>query len=94
MAISIEDVEHVAKLARLALSDDEKETFRRQLSDVLEHARVISEVDTADVPPTSHPLPLANVFRQDRRRPSLPTDEVTSNAEWAEDGAFRVPRIV
>ena len=94
MAISIEDVEHVAKLARLALSEEEKETFRRQLSDVLEHARIISEVDTADVPPTSHALPLANVFRHDRSRPSLPTDEVTSNAAWAEDGGFRVPRII
>jgi aspartyl-tRNA(Asn)/glutamyl-tRNA(Gln) amidotransferase subunit C len=94
MAISIEDVEHVAKLARLALSDDEKETFRRQLSDVLEHARIISEVDTSGVPPTSHPLPLVNVFRHDRSRPSLPQDEVTSNAAWAEDGAFKVPKIV
>ncbi len=94
MAISIEDVEHVAKLARLALSEDEKETFRRQLSDVLEHARIISEVDTSDVPPTSHALPLSNVFRHDRSRPSLPIDEVTSNADWAEEGSFRVPRIV
>ena len=94
MAISIEDVEHVAKLARLALTAEETETFRRQLSDVLEHARVISEVDTADVPPTSHPLPLANVFRKDCSRPSLPTDEVTGNAEWAQDGSFRVPKII
>ncbi len=94
MAISIEDVEHVARLARLALSEDEKETFRRQLSDVLEHARVISEVDTEGVEPTSHTLPLVNVFRDDVARPSLPTEEVTSNAPWAADGAFRVPRIV
>lgn len=94
MAISIEDVEHVAKLARLALSDEEKETFRRQLSDVLEHARVISEVDTEGVEPTSHTLPLVNVFRDDVARPSLSTDEVTGNAPWAADGAFRVPRIV
>lgn len=94
MAISIEDVEHVAKLARLALTDEEKETFRRQLSDVLEHARIISEVDTSDVPPTSHTLPLVNVFREDRVWPSLPPDEVTGNAPWAENGLFRVPRIV
>ncbi len=94
VAISIEDVEHVAKLARLALTDEEKETFRRQLSDVLEHARVISEVDTTDVPPTSHALPLVNVFRKDEARPSLPPDEVTKNASWAVDGAFRVPRII
>jgi aspartyl-tRNA(Asn)/glutamyl-tRNA(Gln) amidotransferase subunit C len=94
LAISIEDVEHVAKLARLALSDEEKELMRRQLSDVLEHARVISDVDTTDVPPTSHTLPLVNVFREDRARPSLPPGEVTGNATWAVDGAFRVPRIV
>ena len=94
MAISIEDVEHVAKLARLALTIEEKKTFRRQLSDVLEHARIISEVDTSDVPPTSHTLPLVNVFREDRVWPSLPPDEVTGNAPWAENGLFRVPRII
>lgn len=94
MAISIEDVEHVARLARLAMTPEEKETFRRQLSDVLEHARVISEVDTEGVPPTSHALPLANVFREDVSRPSLPTDEVVRNAPWAEGGAFKVPRII
>jgi aspartyl-tRNA(Asn)/glutamyl-tRNA(Gln) amidotransferase subunit C len=94
LAISIEDVEHVARLARLALTEEEKEKFGRQLSDVLEHARVISEVETSDVPPTSHTLPLVNVFREDRSRPSLPLEEVTSNAAWAEDGAFKVPRII
>jgi len=94
MAISIEDVEHVAKLARLKLADGEKETFRRQLSDVLEHARVIGEVDTADVPPTSHTLPLVNVFREDEARPSLSAEEATGNAPWAEGGAFKVPRII
>lgn len=94
MAISEEDVEHVAKLARLALTDEEKETFRRQLSDVLEHARAISEVDTAGVPPTSHAIPLVNVFRDDELRPSLTVEEVTLNAPWAGNGAFRVPRII
>jgi aspartyl-tRNA(Asn)/glutamyl-tRNA(Gln) amidotransferase subunit C len=94
VAITIEDVEHVAKLARLRLSDEEKETFRRQLSDVLEHAHVISSVDTGDAPPTSHTLPLVNVFREDDARPSLPVEEVTQNAPWAEGGAFKVPRII
>jgi aspartyl-tRNA(Asn)/glutamyl-tRNA(Gln) amidotransferase subunit C len=94
LAISIEDVEHVAKLARLALDDKEKEVLRQQLSDVLEHARIISEVDTSGVPPTSHTLPLVNVFREDRVCPSLAPGEVTGNATWAEGGAFRVPRIV
>ena len=94
MAISTGDVEHVAKLARLKLTDEEKETYRRQLSDVLEHARVISEVDTEGVEPTSHTLPLVNVFREDEVRPSLPVEEVTRNAAWAEGGAFKVPRII
>lgn len=90
----MEDVEHVAKLARLALTGEEKEVFRRQLSDVLEHARVISEVDTSDVPLTSHVLPLVNVFRDDEARPSLAPEEVTGNAPWSVEGAFRVPRIL
>lgn len=94
MAISIEDVEHVAKLARLRLDGEERETYRHQLSDILEHARIISEVDTEDVPPTSHTLPLVNVFREDEARPSLSVDEVTRNAPWAEEGAFKVPRIL
>lgn len=94
MAISIQDVEYVAKLARLALTDEEKETYRRQLSAVLEHARVASEIDTSGVPPTSHTLPLVNVFRDDVAKPSLSVEEATGNVEWAEDGAFRVPRIV
>ena len=94
MAISIEGVEHVAKLARLRLSAEEKDTFRRQLSDVLEHAAVISSVDTEGIPPTSHTLPLVNVFREDEIRPSLPVEEVTSNAPWAVGGAFKVPRII
>ncbi|MHB8897090.1 MAG: Asp-tRNA(Asn)/Glu-tRNA(Gln) amidotransferase subunit GatC [Candidatus Geothermincolia bacterium] len=94
MAISIEDVEHVAKLARLRLDDSEKETYRHQLSDILEHARIISEVDAEGIPPTSHTLPLVNVFREDEARPSLPVEEVTRNAPWAEGGAFKVPRII
>jgi aspartyl-tRNA(Asn)/glutamyl-tRNA(Gln) amidotransferase subunit C len=94
MAISIEDVEHVAKLARLKLDDTEKETYRHQLSDILEHARIIGEVEADNVPPTSHTLPLVNVFREDEVLPSLPVDEVTLNAPWAEGGAFKVPRII
>ncbi len=94
MSISTEDVEHVARLARLRLSVEEKEMFRRQLSDVLEHARRISEVDTTGVPPTNHAIPLSNVYREDVETASLPVEEAISNAPWAQDGAFRVPRIV
>lgn len=94
MAISIEDVEHVAKLARLAIDDEEKEMFRRQLSDVLDHARRISEVDTSGTEPTSHAVPAVNVFREDEKRPSISNEDAVRNASWAVDGEFKVPRII
>ncbi|MBN2169611.1 MAG: Asp-tRNA(Asn)/Glu-tRNA(Gln) amidotransferase subunit GatC [Actinobacteria bacterium] len=94
MTISIEDVEHVAKLARLSLSTEEKEKFRRQLSDVLDHARRISEADTGETEPTSHAVPIVNVFREDERKASLSNEEAVSNASWAVDGEFKVPRII
>lgn len=94
MAISMEDVEHVAKLARLALSEEERETFKRQLSDVLEHAQRISEVDTSRVSPTSHVVPLVNVFREDEVKESLDLLDVTRNVSWAVESAFKVPRIM
>lgn len=94
MAISAEEVEHVAKLARLALSEGEKELYRNQLSDVLEHIKKIGEVDISEIEPTSHVMPLVNVFREDEVRPSLTAEEALSNAPWATKGAFKVPKIV
>ncbi|CAN5173232.1 Asp-tRNA(Asn)/Glu-tRNA(Gln) amidotransferase subunit GatC [soil metagenome] len=94
MALSSEEVRHVARLARLALSDDEVEALRDQLSQILAYAEQVGEVATADVPPTSHPLPLANVLRADEPRPSLPVSEVLAGAPHAEQGRFHVPRIV
>jgi len=88
------DVVHVAKLARLALSEAEVEQFTIQLGAILEHAARVAALDTADVPPTSHPIPLANVLRPDERGPSLDRDVVLSMAPAAEDGRFRVPRIL
>ena len=88
------DVEHVAQLARLALTDDEIERFTGQLEVILEHAAEIAALDTHDVPPTAHPLPMVNVLRADTVRPSLPRDEVLEMAPAAEDGRFRVPRIL
>jgi aspartyl-tRNA(Asn)/glutamyl-tRNA(Gln) amidotransferase subunit C len=88
------DVEHVAKLARLALSDDEIEQFTVQLGAVLEHFASVAALDTSDVPPTSHPIPLTNVLRPDTPRPGLDRDVVLSMAPAAEDGRFRVPRIL
>jgi aspartyl-tRNA(Asn)/glutamyl-tRNA(Gln) amidotransferase subunit C len=88
------DVEHVAMLARLGLTDDEIEEFTEQLGVILEHAAQVSALDTADVPPTAHPLPLVNVFRLDEVVPGLDRDEVLSQAPAAEEGQFRVPPIL
>ncbi len=88
------DVEHVAELARLALTDDEIERFTEELGAILEHAAQVSSLDTAGVPPTAHPLPLVNVLRPDEVRPGLDRDEVLAQAPAAEDGRFRVPRIL
>ena len=88
------DVEHVATLARLALTDDEIEHFTAQLEVILEHAAQIASLDTNDVPPTAHPLPVVNVLRADEVRASLPRDEVLAMAPSSEDGRFRVPRIL
>ena len=88
------DVEHVAQLARLALTDDEIEHFTEQLGVILDHSAQVAALDTRDVPPTAHPLPLVNVLRADAVRPSLPRDEVLAMAPAIEDGRFRVPRIL
>jgi aspartyl-tRNA(Asn)/glutamyl-tRNA(Gln) amidotransferase subunit C len=92
--ISRADVEHVAMLARLALTDDEIEQLTGELGAILDYAADVSALDTADVPPTAHPLPLVNVLRPDEVRPGLDRDEVLAEAPAAEDGQFRVPRIL
>jgi aspartyl-tRNA(Asn)/glutamyl-tRNA(Gln) amidotransferase subunit C len=88
------DVEHVAMLARLALTDEEIEQLTGELGAIVDYAAEVSALDTADVPPTAHPLPLVNVFRPDDPRPGLDRDEVLAQAPAAEDGQFRVPRIL
>src|SRR5215218_6375744 len=92
--ISRADVVHVARLARLDVTDEEVEQFTSQLAAVLEHAADVAALDTEGVEPTAHPLPLLNVLRPDEPRPSLPRDEVLAMAPAAEDGRFRVPRIL
>jgi aspartyl-tRNA(Asn)/glutamyl-tRNA(Gln) amidotransferase subunit C len=93
-AITRAEVEHLARLARLALPADELEHYAGQLDVILSSVASISDVAAADVPPTSHPLPLTNVFRADEVRPSLDRAEVLGQAPAAEDGRFRVPRIL
>jgi aspartyl-tRNA(Asn)/glutamyl-tRNA(Gln) amidotransferase subunit C len=92
--ISKKEVEHVALLARLALTEEEKETFTGQLAHILEHAGKIQALDTAAVEPTHHVAPLTNVWRADKVRPCLTPEEALSNAPKEEDGGFAVPKIV
>jgi aspartyl-tRNA(Asn)/glutamyl-tRNA(Gln) amidotransferase subunit C len=91
MAISRDEVLHVAKLARLALTEEEIERLTSELAKILDAVGVVSELDLADVPPTSHPLDLVNVWADDVPVASLPLDDVLANAPEAEDGMFRVP---
>jgi aspartyl-tRNA(Asn)/glutamyl-tRNA(Gln) amidotransferase subunit C len=92
--ITREDVEHVARLARLALSEEEVVALTDELGAILDYAAEVAALDTHDVPPTAHPIPLQNVFRNDEVRASLPRDDVLAEAPAAEDGRFRVPRIL
>jgi aspartyl-tRNA(Asn)/glutamyl-tRNA(Gln) amidotransferase subunit C len=94
MKISKEEVEHVAKLARLAVSEEEKENFSRQLSEILTYVGKLNELDTSKIEPTSHVLDLSNVFRDDVVRESLPAEDVLANAPDRENDHFRVPKII
>ena len=93
MAISREQVVHVARLARLALTQEELERFGEQLSAILEAVGKVAELDLADVEPTSHPLDLVNVFGEDEPRASLPREEALANAPDPEGGFFGVPPV-
>ncbi len=92
-ALSRDDVIHVAKLARLDLTDDEVERFTAQLQTVLAHADDVASLDLAHLEPSSRPIALENVLRPDEPRPSLDRDEVLAVAPDVEDHRFRVPRI-
>jgi aspartyl-tRNA(Asn)/glutamyl-tRNA(Gln) amidotransferase subunit C len=89
-----EEVAHVAKLARLSLSEAELDQFTDQLGQILEHANDMSALNLDDVVPTAHPFGLVNVVRQDEVRPSLDRDTVLAMAPDTEDGRFAVPRIM
>ena len=92
--ISREDVEHVARLARLALSEAEIERMREQLSGILAYIDKLRALDTAGVEPTSHAVPLVNVMRDDETWTCLPQDVALANAPERSDAFFRVPRII
>jgi aspartyl-tRNA(Asn)/glutamyl-tRNA(Gln) amidotransferase subunit C len=91
MAISRDEVLHVARLARLELTDDEVGRFTEQLSAILEAVAKVSELDLTDVAPTAHPLDLVNVWVEDEPRPSLPVEDALANAPEREAGFFKVP---
>jgi len=91
--ITIKDVEHVAKLARLKLSEDEKVTFSKQLDDILKYVEQMNEIDTTGVEPMSHAIPLTNVMREDEVIYTNTKKELMANAPEEEDGFFKVPRI-
>jgi aspartyl-tRNA(Asn)/glutamyl-tRNA(Gln) amidotransferase subunit C len=92
--LSRDDVAHLARLARLAVSDEELDLFAGQLAVVLDAVARVGEAAAEDVPPTTHAVPMTNVTRPDEVTPSLPRDVVLAEAPAAEDGRFRVPRIL
>ena len=94
MALTIADVEAVAALARLELSDDEKRTLRDQLSVVLDNIAILSRVDTSAIAPTAQVIPLANVLRPDAVAPSLPLEVALANAPRQADGFFEVSAVL
>ncbi len=94
MALTLEEVRAIARLARLQLTAEEVQQFAGQLSDVLEYAARLNEVDTSEIDPTASVLPLSAPLRPDEVRPCLPRDQLLSNAPDSIDGMFRVPRVL
>ncbi len=94
MSITVKDVEHVAKLARLDLSEHEKQLFTGQLNAILKYAEQLNALDTSGIEPTTHVLPMVNVMRADEPHQSLSVDKVMLNAPDEEDGHFKVPAVI
>ncbi len=94
MSIDRAAVDHVARLARLDLTDEERERMRVELTHILEHAERIQALDLDGVPPTSHSVSIRNALRPDEVTPSLAPDEALANAPEVEDGRIKVPRII
>jgi aspartyl-tRNA(Asn)/glutamyl-tRNA(Gln) amidotransferase subunit C len=92
--ISKEEIEHIASLARLSLTEEEKELFGSQISSILDYVEKLNELDTRNVEPTSHVLPLSNVVRDDIPGPSIPREDALMNAPDHTEKFFRVPKII
>lgn len=94
MRLSQQQVEHIALLSRLKLTDEERERMTTQLNDIMGFFEQLGELETSDVEPTSHVIPMSNVLRADEVRPSLPVDDVLESAPERAGDTFRVPRVV
>lgn len=94
MPVTSNDVTHVAQLARLSFSEEEKLHLVEQLNEILRYMEQLNTLDTTDVEPLSHVIELANVFREDVMRPSLPQDEILKNAPARTDEFFKVPKVI
>lgn len=94
MKVTQKDVEHVAKLARLGLTEEEKKRFTEQLSNILEYAETINKLDTKNIAPTSHAIPMKNVMREDKCIPFTETQIILDNAPSGSDNMFIVPKIL
>ncbi len=94
MGITRKEVEYVSHLARLRLSEEEAEKFTSQLDQILSYFEKLQELDTSQVEPTSHPIPIVNAFREDEMKPSLDIEDVLANAPEKEGSFFKVPKII
>ncbi len=94
MAVTKKDVEYVAALARLKFNDAELENYTHQLNDILKYVEKLNELNTENVEPLSHPVENANVFREDKLKPSISTEEALKNAPNRTDEFFKVPKVI
>jgi aspartyl-tRNA(Asn)/glutamyl-tRNA(Gln) amidotransferase subunit C len=94
MPITLKDVEYVANLAKLELSEEEKKRFQKELDGIIKYIDQLNELDTENVPITSHVFPLQNVLRKDEVLPSLSPNEALANAPEKKDGFFKVPKVI
>jgi aspartyl-tRNA(Asn)/glutamyl-tRNA(Gln) amidotransferase subunit C len=88
------EIDHIARLARLQLTEEEKRVFSQQMKKIIEYINKLNELDTSNVEPTSHVLPIKNVFRDDKVRPSMPKDKALQNAPSHTDDFYKVPKII
>ncbi|KKC30327.1 Asp-tRNA(Asn)/Glu-tRNA(Gln) amidotransferase subunit GatC [Caldanaerobacter subterraneus] len=94
MAISKSEIEHIAKLARLKFTEEEIEAMAQELSKILDYVNKLNELDTENVEPTAHIVPIHNVFREDEVKPSMPREKVLMNAPFTEQRLLKVPKII